>query len=91
MPLPRKPKKKMPQDTTSPSYNRDHLQMTERDLLLRLLWTVEEMKKQVEAQDAHLTATDERVENLRLWKAQVVGYSAAVSLGIAIGIRVLWP
>lgn len=85
--MPRKPK--MP-ESGSPSFNRDHLQMTERDLLLRLLWTVEEMKKQVEAQDAHLTATDERVETLRLWKAQVMGYSAAISLVIALAVHIIW-
>lgn len=76
------------------SFDRDHMQMSERDLLLRLLWTVEEMKKQIEAQEKHLEATDTRVENLRLWKAQVVGYSSAVSgcisIVVAIVIHFLW-
>ncbi len=84
--MPRKPK--MTQDPTSSTFKTDHLQMTERDLLLRLLWTVEEMKTHVERQDAHLSSTDERVETLSLWKAQVMGYSAAISLVIAIVVDI---
>jgi hypothetical protein len=80
----------VPDDKQPFSFDREHIQMSERDLLLRLLFTVEEMEKQVEMQGRHLEATDERVEALRLWKAEVMGYSAAISLVIAVAVHLLW-